>query len=221
VEAKIRRPLFLLLLLALLAAPLTASPEHWAKDIDQLTAADATNPPPQHAVVFVGSSSIRFWKSLPQDFPGIATINRGFGGSELADSVYYIGRLVIAYHPRTVVLYAGDNDIWAGKTAETVAADFTAFHAKIHAALPDAKLIFLAIKPSPSRARVWPVAQHANQLIAAECAKDSHCIFVDVATPLLDAAGRTRPELYREDQLHLLPAGYAIWTKVLAPYLQP
>ncbi|MEJ1971520.1 MAG: SGNH/GDSL hydrolase family protein [Lacunisphaera sp.] len=172
-------------------------------------------------MVFVGSSSIRFWKTLSQDFPGIATINRGFGGSQLADSVYYADRLVIAYHPRIVVLYAGDNDLWDGKTPETVAADFAAFRTKIRAALPDAKLIFLAIKPSPSRVRVWPQAQRANQLIAADCAKDPHGVFVDVATPLLDAAGHTRPELYREDQLHMLPAGYAIWTKVLAPYLQP
>jgi lysophospholipase L1-like esterase len=211
----------LLLALALLASPLAASPEHWKAEIDQLTVNDATQQPPANAVVFVGSSSIKLWTSLATDFPGIATINRGFGGSELADSVYYADRLVTAYHPRAVVLYAGDNDIAAGKSAQTVAADFTAFRTKIRAALPDARIIFLSIKPSPSRVRVWPQAQEANRLIAADCAKDSRCTFVDVATPLLDAAGVPRPELYREDRLHLLPAGYVLWTQVLAPYLQP
>jgi lysophospholipase L1-like esterase len=201
--------------------PLTAAPERWAAEIDQLTAADAGQVPAKDAVVFVGSSSIRMWKSLAQDFPGIKAINRGFGGSELADSVHYAARLVIPWHPRAVVLYAGDNDLWAGKSPETVAADFAAFHATVRSALPGARLIFLSIKPSPARARVWPAAQRANALIAAACATDPLCRFVDVGSTLLDAAGRPRPELYLTDQLHLSPAGYALWTKVLAPHLQP
>jgi lysophospholipase L1-like esterase len=173
------------------------------------------------AVVFVGSSSIRLWRSLAEDFPGIPTINRGFGGSELADSVFYFDRLVPLHQPRAVVLYAGDNDLWAGKTPEAIAADFAAFRAKLHAALPAAHLFYLAIKPSPSRAKVWPLGKEANRLIAAQCAADPLCTFVDVASVLLDAAGQPRPELFREDQLHLNPAGYARWTQVLAPLLQP
>jgi len=148
-------------------------------------------------------------------------INRGFGGSELADSVYYLDRIVLPYRPRTVVLFAGTNDIWSGKTPEKVFADFQAFRTKLHAALPEARLIYLSLTYAPSRARVHEALRTANRLIADDCAKDPRCTFVDVSTPVLDAAGHTRPELYREDQLHMLPAGYAIWTKVLAPYLQP
>jgi len=220
-EARLPRFWSLLLILVLLAPSLAAAPERWQAEIDKLTASDATQPPPAGAVVFVGSSSIRFWTSLATDFPGVVTINRGFGGSELADSVYYADRLVIAYRPRAVVLYAGDNDLWSGKTAEAVTADFTAFRTKIRAALPGAQIIYLAIKPSPARTRVWPEAQRANQLIAADCARDPLCTFVDVATPMLDGTGQPRPELYREDRLHLLPAGYVLWTRILAPYLQP
>lgn len=202
-------------------APLPAAPERWAAEIDRLTAMDAGQTPDRDAVVFIGSSSIRLWQSLAQDFPGIKTINRGFGGSELADSVHYAARLVIPWHPRAVVLYAGDNDLWAGKSPETVAADFAAFHATVRTALPGARLIFLSIKPSPARVRVWPAAQKANELVAAACAADPLCRFVDVGSTLLDAAGHSRPELYLADQLHLNPAGYALWTKVLAPHLQP
>jgi lysophospholipase L1-like esterase len=220
-EIKVPRLWSLLLVFAVAAPPLPAAPERWKTEIDQLTANDASQPPPAHAVVFVGSSSIRFWTSLATDFPGIATINRGFGGSELTDSVYYADRLVLAYQPRTVVLYAGDNDIAAGKSAESVAADFTAFRTKIHGALPQARILYLAIKPSPSRKSVWPQAQEANRLIAADCTKDPRCTFIDVATPMLDANGEPRAELYRADRLHLLPEGYALWTKILAPYLQP
>jgi lysophospholipase L1-like esterase len=224
VSTRLPRPTrFLTTLLAalLLAAPALATPDKWAGDIDKFTAADAAQPPAAGGVVFVGSSSIRLWTTLAEDFPGVPVLNRGFGGSEMADSAFYAGRIVIPYQPRLVVVYAGENDINSGKTPETVLADFQAFRAKVHAALPATKIIYLSIKESPSRAKVRPQVQAANRLIAADCATDPRCTFVDVATPLLDAAGGYRPELFREDQLHMKPAGYAIWTRVLAPYLKP
>ena len=214
---------FLLPLLAtlLVSAPVRATPDKWAADIDKLTAADASQPPSQGAVVFVGSSSIRYWTTLAQDFPGVAALNRGFGGSEMADSAFYADRIVIPYRPRLVAVYAGENDLWDGKSPETVLVDFRAFRTKVHAALPQAKILYLSIKESPSRARIREQVRHANRLIAADCATDPRCQFVDVATPLLDAAGGYRPELFREDQLHMRPAGYAIWARILAPYLKP
>lgn len=220
-EAKFRSLLLLLLTLALGTAPLAADPAHWAPEIEKLTATDATNPPPAHGIVFVGSSSIRLWSSLATDFPGLPVINRGFGGSELADSVFYFDRIVLPYQPRTVVLFAGTNDIWSGKTPEKVLADFQAFRTKLHAALPEARLLFLSLTYAPSRQRVHDAFRTTNRLIAEDCAKDPRCTFVDVSTPVLGPNGSMRPELYREDQLHMLPAGYAIWTKVLAPYLKP
>jgi lysophospholipase L1-like esterase len=210
-----------LLTALLLAAPVLAAPDKWAAEIDKFTAADAAHPPAANAVVFLGSSSIRFWSTLAADFPGVSVINRGFGGSELGDSVFYADRIVTPYAPRVVVLYAGENDISAGQSPEDVLANFRAFRAKVHAAVPRARIIFLAIKESPSRAKVRPQVRAANQLIAAECATDARCTFVDVATPLLTAGGDYRPELFKDDRLHLNPAGYAIWTKVLAPYLKP
>ncbi len=216
----LRFPAIAILSALLSGAPALAKPEQWTADIDRLTATDATNPPPRGAVVFVGSSSIRFWTTLATDFPGVVSVNRGFGGSELADSVFYADRIVIPYAPRLVVVYAGDNDLWAGKTPETVLADFQAFRAKVHAALPKTKIIYLSVKESPSRIKIRERMLTANRLIAADCAKDPRCRFVDVDTPMLDAEGHVRPELFRADQLHLLPAGYAIWTKVLAPYLK-
>lgn len=204
----------------LLCATALATPDKWAADIDRFTAADAAQPPAAGGVVFVGSSSIRLWTTLAEDFPGVPVINRGFGGSEMADSAFYADRIVIPYQPRLVVVYAGENDIAAGKSPETVLADFQAFRAKVHAALPATRIIYLSCKESPSRAKVRAQVRAANRLIAADCATDARCTFVDVATPLNDAAGGYRPELFREDQLHLLPAGYAIWTRVLAPYLR-
>lgn len=186
-----------------------------------MTAGDASNPPPAGGAVFVGSSSIRLWKTLAEDFPGLATLNRGFGGSGMEDALFYQERLVLAYQPRLVVLYTGENDIASGQTPEAVAAGFRTFRERLHAALPQTRLIYLSIKDSPSRARMASRFATANELIAADCATDSRCTFVDVNTPMLDASGGTRPELFVQDQLHLNPDGYAIWKRELAPYLNP
>lgn len=200
-------------------SPLSAAPERWTKNIDTFTQADAAHPPAPGGVVFVGSSSIVGWKSLARDFPGINTINRGFGGSELADSVFYADRIVIPYAPRAVVLYAGDNDISSGKSPETVAADFRAFREKIHAALPHTRILYLSIKLSPSRAKHKAAMTRANELIAADCAANPLCTFVDVNAPLLDKEGDPRPIFFRKDMLHLLPWTYDLWTETLAPHL--
>ena len=205
------------LLLAPWLAP--AAPADWVVEIERLTVGDGAQPPPAGGVVFVGSSSIRLWSTLAEDFRGVPIINRGFGGSELPDSVHFADRIVIPYRPQAVVLYAGENDLWAGKSPSDVLAAFHAFRVKLHAALPEARLLFLAIKESPSRARARGAVREANRLIAAACAADPRLVFVDVATPLLDPAGDFRPELFVGDQLHLAPAGYEIWSRVLAPHL--
>jgi lysophospholipase L1-like esterase len=214
-------PRKLFVTVALFFAPLVfAAPEKWAAAIDKFTQADAANPPARDGVVFIGSSSIVKWDSLAQDFPGVKVINRGFGGSELADSVYYADRVVIPYQPRMVVLYAGDNDLNAGKTPETVLADFKAFAAKIHTALPKTRIVYIAIKPSPSRWKIKDKVTRANALIAAECAKDKRFAFADIYTPMLNAQGEPRPELFVKDMLHMNAAGYAVWKPVVAPLLK-
>jgi lysophospholipase L1-like esterase len=214
-------PRILRLAIALLLVPaLFAAPEKWAAAIDKFTEGDARNPPPTNAVVFVGSSSIVKWASLARDFPHVTVINRGFGGSQLEDSVHFADRIVIPYKPRTVVLYAGDNDLNAGKSPETVHADFRSFVSKVHAALPNARIVYIAIKPSPSRWKLREKIVRANALIAADCAKDPRLAFADIYTPMLDAKGEPRPELFVKDMLHMNEAGYAVWTPVVAPLLK-
>ncbi len=216
-----RMKIFRALSIALsIAASALAAPERWTAEIAALTKNDATKPVPRDAVVFVGSSSIRLWSSLKEDFPGVETVNRGFGGSELADSVFYADRVVLPYAPRTVVLYAGENDINAGKTPDAVLQDFRNFSAKVHTALPKTRIIFISMKPSPSRVKVREAMIRANALIAAECAKDPRRTFLDIFPLMLDAEGKERRELYKDDMLHMKPEGYVIWTKALAPLLK-
>lgn len=206
----------LFVLLPFVASVLSAAPEKWTAAIDAFIKADASHPPAPGGVVFVGSSSIVKWTTLAQDFPGVPVIQRGFGGSDLSDSVFYADKIVTPYQPRVVVVYAGENDLWAGKSADALLADFKAFNQKVHAAVPNARIVFIGLKPSPSRIRIRGEVIRANQLISAECAKDKRLVFVDVFGPMLDAQGKDRPELYVEDQLHMKPAGYAIWTPLVA-----
>lgn len=200
---------------------LSAAPEKWARDIAKMTERDAVRPAPRDAIVFVGSSSILLWKTLEKDFPGLPVLNRGFGGSELADSVFYFDQLVASRHPRLVVLYAGENDIADGRSPEAVAEDFRAFCARLDRALPTARLIYIGMKPSPSRMRHFDAVKRGNTLIAAECARDPRRTFVDVFPLMLDAHGQPRPELFRADRLHMNDQGYAIWIKLLTPLLKP
>ncbi|MEE7546479.1 hypothetical protein HF319_05010 [Xanthomonas sp. Kuri4-1] len=192
----------------------------WEEDMRRFEAADAAQPPPQHGIVFVGSSSIRFWESLASDFPGKPVINRGFGGSELRDSTWYADRIVVPYAPRLVVLYAGDNDLNSGRTPAQVRDDFVAFVQRVRRDLPDARIAYLSIKPSPSRAQLLPQVVQANALIKTAAAGFSRVDFIDVYTPMLDASGKPRPELFREDRLHMTAAGYALWRDRVAPELE-
>ena len=216
--ARTRLLALVLTLLALCCAD--ATPEQWKAEIDRFTAADVAQPPPSQAVLFIGSSTIRKWTSLAKDFPSNSVINRGFGGSELSDSVFYADRIVIPYRPRLVVVYGGDNDLARGKTPEIVHADFRAFCAKIHAALPQTRILFIAIKPSPSREKIKDKVIATNALIAADCRQDQLLGYADVYTPMLDAKGGMRPELFVQDMLHMNEAGYAVWTRVIRPLLK-
>jgi len=182
-------------------------------------ARDATNPPPKNAVLFVGSSSIRLWTNAAAAFPEYTIINRGFGGSHMSDANAFFSRIVTPYQPRVIVLYEGDNDIASGKSPEQVFADFNEFAAMAKQEVPGARLVFISIKPSPSRLKHLERMGEANRLIREAIEKDGSWTFVDVVTPLLNGQGEPREELFRSDRLHLNDEGYALWEATLRPVL--
>jgi lysophospholipase L1-like esterase len=208
-----------LLVLGISSADEPVSPfAQWESAIAAFEKQDAKSPPPKGATLFVGSSSIRLWK-LEKSFPHHQVINRGFGGSQIADSVHFADRLVIKHAPKTIVFYAGDNDLAKGKTPEQVAMDFQSFVKAIHEKLPDAKIIYIGIKPSLKRWNLVDTIRKANRLIEAECRKEDRLAFVDLFPAMLGEDGQPRPELFVKDGLHLSEAGYEVWTKLLIPHL--
>jgi lysophospholipase L1-like esterase len=192
-------------------------PTRFEPEIRAFEAADRAKPPPLGGIVFVGSSSIKNWTDVAADFPGGPVLNRGFGGSTLADVVHYADRIVFRYQPRLVVLYAGDNDLAEGRTSERVFRDYREFSARLRSALPAARLVYVSIKPSPSRRAFISRMRETNRRIRAEIARDSLRAYVDVFTPMLGPAGQPRPELFVADSLHMTRAGYLLWRARLAP----
>jgi lysophospholipase L1-like esterase len=202
------------------APPATRGPAVFAQEIAQFEASDRRMPPPKGGVVFVGSSSIRLWPALAADFPGINVLQRGFGGSELSDVVYYAPRIVLPYRPRLVVLYAGDNDLMAGESPATIVRDYQTFVALVHRALPETRIAFVSIKPSPSRWSLADRIRETNELVRRYTATDGRLLYVDVFTPMLGPDGQPREELFVEDGLHLNARGYALWHELLGPIVR-
>ena len=201
------------------ASPQEKAADKWEKDIAAFEAQDQKSPPTKDGIVFVGSSSIRKW-DLAKSFPELPAINRGFGGSQMADSARYAERIVTPYRPKTVVVYAGDNDLPSGKSPEQIAGDFASFVKKVRAALPETQIVFVAIKPSPARWKFYKQQQETNELVRRQCEAAKNLVYVDVVRPMLGDDGQPRRELFVQDQLHLSNAGYELWTRLLAPHLK-
>ena len=190
------------------------------KELAAFDAADRAAPPARGGIVFVGSSSIVDW-DVARHFPEWTITNRGLWGSTLADAVQLAGRLVLPYEPRLVVLYAGDNDINAGRLAEQVAVDFDRFVRAVHAKLPQTRIVYIGIKPSLDRWSQIDRMRAANRMIRAICERDDRVAFVDVDGAMLGWDERPRRELFVPDGLHLSPEGYRLWSTLLRPFLAP
>ncbi len=210
---------------ALGAQPSADSPalaaDRWKEALAAFAAADRKQTPPPGGVLFVGSSSIRLWNDLESQFADAPVVlKRGFGGSRLSDCVRYLDQLVISYRPRVVVLYAGDNDLAEGASPEDILERVKAFSAGVHQQLPETRVFFLSIKPSPARIKLIGKVRAANKLVKNYAEEHPQVDYIDVFTPMLGEDGSPRPELFAEDRLHLSRAGYALWRTVIRPFVR-
>ena len=191
----------------------------WEKEIAAFEVADRTNPPPTNALLFVGSSTIRLWTTLATDFPGQRIINRGFGGSEIADSTHFVDRLVFPYAPRAIFFRAGGNDIAAGKAPEAVFADFKEFVATVHARLPEVDIYFIAWNPTPSRWQNRDKEKTLNDSVQEFSRHTPHLKFIETHEMVMGSDGKPRPELFIADQLHFNAEGYKLLAERVRPFL--
>jgi lysophospholipase L1-like esterase len=200
------------------AAP--AAQARWESTLAAFAASDRDRLPEADGVLFVGSSTIRLWNKLNQDFRQVPVIiNRGFGGSTMADCDYFSRQLVTRYRPKQVLIYAGDNDLAEGRTPQQVLDNFANFVHVVRSELPNTRIAYISIKPSPARAALMPRVREANALLAAYVRTLDKAEYIDIFTPMLSADGNPQPELFRADQLHLNDAGYSLWRSVIAGHL--
>ncbi|MEO7393733.1 MAG: GDSL-type esterase/lipase family protein [Chitinophagaceae bacterium] len=190
-------------------------------DIQNFKKLDSVQFPPRDAILFVGSSSFTKWTDVQNYFPEHTIINRGFGGSSLPDVIRYADDIIFPYLPKQIVIYCGENDI-AGSdtvTAQTVFSRFKQLFKMIRSRLENVLVFYISMKPSPSRQKLMPKFEEANELIKNYLGKKKKAVFIDVYHKMLNADGTPMKDIFIEDSLHMNAKGYAIWQKIIGPYL--
>jgi lysophospholipase L1-like esterase len=219
-QSRIKKTLKALIVLILSAFGAQAQPFY--KDIQAYKKEDSIQKPPKKAIIFTGSSSFRMWSDVQQNFPDYKIVNRAFGGSTIPDVIRYANDIIIPYKPKQVVIYCGDNDMASGDNinGDSVANRFITLFNILRKELPRTSIVFVSIKPSPSRAHLMPKIEDANRQISEFIKKKKRAAFVDVYHKMLNPDGTPVKTLFREDMLHMNAQGYAIWKDAIQPYLK-
>lgn len=191
----------------------------WEREITGIEARLTKAPPAKGGIVFAGSSSIRLW-NLEKSFPGKGYVNVGFGGSEIRDTTHFADRILLPLEPKAIVFYAGDNDIAKKRTPAQVRDDFNAFAKAVHAKLPKARILYLTVKPSLARWKLYDTQKEANALVKSACEADPRLTYVDLVPATLGADGKPKPEFFVKDGLHLSDAGYKAWSEIVRKALE-
>ena len=194
-------------------------PARFESQVSAYEAEDQSTPFPEGAVLFVGSSSVRMWKTVDNDFPQVPVVNRGFGGSQFSDLLYYLDRLVTCYKPSKIFIYEGDNDISSGKKPQQIVKEAIEVRQRIAQSLPGVPVFFIAAKPSVARWKLRKKYQQLNSQLAIYAAKTPGTGFVNVWDPALDANGEVLTDIFLEDNLHMNEKGYAIWKAAIDPFM--
>lgn len=188
--------------------------------IDQFKADRESGKHGQPDVIFVGSSSFRAYKGFEDDYEGMNAINLGFGGSQLSDVLYFFDELIDPYQPKQIIVYEGDNDLFAGMTTEEFMADVRAFVRLVNIRKPGTHISFLTPKPSPSRRNLTPKYEAANQALYEYAIATEGVDFIDISQPMHRLDGKIRPEIWTSDSLHMNRKGYEIWAPIIRSYIR-
>lgn len=193
-------------------------PKRFQNEIDNFIQWDKKNSFVNDAVLFVGSSSIRMWKTHSA-FPQYPVINRGFGGAHIPDVIFYYDKVIKKYNPGLIVFYCGDNDISSDIPVQQVFDDYLQLIGKIKNDFPDVKFIFISVKPSGSRWEYWHAMNELNEKIEKYNKQDENLFYIDLADPLLNSEDAPNDEFYLNDKLHLSEKGYEVWKSILGKLL--
>jgi lysophospholipase L1-like esterase len=197
-----------------------ASPTRFQSAIDAFVENDKVNPPPQRAILFIGSSIFRQWENLKEQMSPLPVFNRAFGGSRTGDILFYMDKVVLPYEPRIIVYYCGSNDVNAGEKADAIAGRFREFVARVHGKLPETRIFFVSINRAPQKQERWDIVDEANRRVREYCSPDRRLGYIDVNPALFDRAGNPRMELYQADRLHFKPPAYIEFAAIIKPVIE-
>ena len=215
----------ILLILSFLCASIisvTVVAQPFKDEINAFKKLDSAAFPAKKQILLEGSSSFRKWTNVQEVFPDHKIINRGFGGSTLPDVIYYADDIIFPYHPKQIVIYCGENDI---ASSDTITADimlkrYQQLFFLIRSKMKRVEIDFVSIKPSPSRIKFRATVERSNQLIKDFIAQQKHAKFINVFDAMLNEDGTIKQEIFIQDNLHMNEKGYAIWQKIIEPYLK-
>ena len=194
----------------------------FAEDIAAFKKQDRVKFPSKNSILFIGSSSFTMWTDIKKSFPGYPVINRGFGGSSLPDLIMYVNDIVFPYQPKQIVIYCGENDLAASDTvtAQMVLNRFIALFTSIRKKIPAVSVVYVSMKPSPSRHHLKEKVIAGNAAIKNFLKQQKKTAFVDVYNKMINTDGTPKADLFLDDELHMNKKGYAIWQKTIKPYLE-
>ena len=208
-----------LVLVSLMLAMNTSAQNRWEPFIQAFEEQDQEDPPPENAIVFAGSSSIVYWRTLKDDMAPLTVINRGFGGSQMFELNMYRDRIVTNYKPKAIVVYEGDNDVAAGKSVNEIVSQSRDFISHVDKELSSTEIYLIAVKPSIARAAMWETMKEVNDQLKKLAEENAKVHYLDIASPMLQESGLVKEDLFVDDGLHLNAKGYEIWTNVVRPVL--
>ncbi len=190
-------------------------------DIQAFKKQDSVSAPTKNAILFIGSSSFTLWQNVQDYFPGHTIINRGFGGSSLTHLIQYAEDIIYPYDPKQIVIYCGENDLAASDTVTgaMVFDRFIELFRLIRKKYNDIPVLYISMKPSPSRRHLFPKMRDGNRMIGDFLANEEKTGFVDVHSKMLNETGEPYSEIFLEDSLHMNVKGYAIWQRAIEPHL--
>lgn len=195
-------------------------PEKFEKEIAAFEQIDMRSRYVKDMIVFTGSSTIKNWhKELGSDFEGLPVLGRGFGGSKMKDLLHFMDRVVLKYQPRAVVVYEGDNDINSGVKPDALLRQYQEFEQRLHKTLPETKIYFMTVKPSPKRWEKWPIMKQFNDDLKSWASATKNVTVIDITATIMGADGQPGKDLFKEDMLHMNRSGYLRWQQVIRPIL--
>ncbi|WP_017730512.1 GDSL-type esterase/lipase family protein [Nafulsella turpanensis] len=195
-------------------------PKRFEETVQQFEALDKKSPPEEGAILFVGSSSIAHWNTLADDFPEERILNRGMGGSEFSDLLYYDNRLIYSYKPSRIFVYEGDNDLWYDEKPGDILNEAKELRQRIAEELPGVPVVFISVKPSVARWEMKEQYEEFNSLLKEYAEETPLTLFADIWTPMLNKEGEVYKHIFKKDKLHMNEQGYKVWQSVLAPYVK-